>query len=181
MRVFEELPVRLAAACLGVTIAACEPLPGSEASSSSGGGSTSSSSGGSSGSTSSAKRRPINAEKLCTRLITECKQAATMDLCLRQFTAMLVTGTCADALSTASCNDLTTSSSPVLNTCFPPCNGTLAECNGDGSITTCTTAGTTTVLDCEAACEADGARVYSGTCGTSYGLQVAEQPQCFCK
>ncbi len=104
-----------------------------------------------------------------------------MDTCQRQFTAVLVSGTCADALSSASCADLTSSTSPVVDTCFPPCSGTLASCNGDGSITICTSAGTTNVLDCEEACKADGGRAYSGTCGTSYGAQVSEQPQCWCQ
>ncbi|MBX3263815.1 MAG: hypothetical protein KF782_29345, partial [Labilithrix sp.] len=167
------------ALAFGVT--ACEPYPGTGSTSST---STSSSSGASSGSTGgagSAGRRPINSDKLCSRLITECGQAITMETCRRQFTAILVTGACADALAAASCTDLTTSSSPVLDTCFPPCSGALATCNGDGSITVCTTAGTTNVLDCEEACKADGARAYSGTCGTSDGAQISDTPQCWCR
>lgn len=171
---------------LGAAIASlaggCEPYPGtgstsSSSSSSSGSGtsSSSSSSGGTPG------RRPINSEKLCTRLIDECKQVVTMADCQLQFTALLVSGACADALSSASCAELTSSTSSVLETCFPRCSGTLASCNGDGSITICTSAGTTNVLDCEAACKADGNRAYSGTCGLSYGAQVSDRPQCWCK
>jgi hypothetical protein len=171
-------------AVLALTFVACEPYPGSgttsssSSSSSSGASGSSGSSGGSSG---SSMRRPINSEKLCTRLISECRQAVTMEACLAQFTGVLVTGACADALATGSCADLTTSSSPLLDVCFPPCSGTLSSCNGDGSITICTTAGTTNVLDCETACKADGARAYSGTCGTSYGAQVSDRPRCWCK
>ncbi len=167
---------------IAVVITGCEPYPGTgstSSSSSSSGSGTSSSSSSSSGGTSG--RRPINSEKLCTRLIGECKQSVTMEACKSQFTAVLVTGACADALATGSCADLTSSTSPLLETCFPPCSGTLASCNGDGSITICTTAGTTNVLDCEEACKADGARAYSGTCGTSYGAQVSERPQCWCQ
>ncbi|MBN9161784.1 MAG: hypothetical protein J0I07_12530, partial [Myxococcales bacterium] len=75
---------------------------------------------------------------------------------------------------------LLSSTSRVLDTCFPPCSGTLATCNGDGSLTVCTTAGTTNVLDCEQACKADRGRAYSGTCGLSYGVQVSDRPQCWC-
>ncbi|HVH41178.1 MAG TPA: hypothetical protein VM925_02510 [Labilithrix sp.] len=156
-------------------LVACEPIPGSGTTSSS------TSSSGSTSSGSSSVRRPINSEKLCARLISECKQAVTMETCRRQFTAILVTSTCADALAAGSCSDLMSSTSPILDTCFPPCSGTLASCNGDGSITTCTTAGTTNVLDCEEACLAEGARGYSGTCGTSYGAAVSDRQQCWCK
>jgi hypothetical protein len=158
-------------------VAGCEPYPGTGSTSSS---ASSSSSGASESSGGASGRRPINAEKLCSRLVSECKQAVTTEDCRRQFIAILVTGTCADALSTASCADLTSSTSQAIQTCFPPCSGTLASCNGDGSITICTTAGTTNVLDCEDACKADG-RAYSGTCGTSYGAQVSDRAQCWCQ
>src|SRR5262245_1218423 len=118
-------------------VVACEPLPGSDNTGASPGGASSGASGGGAGGV--GVRRPINAEKLCSRLIDECKQPITRGECLRSFTAILVTGACADALATGSCTDLTTSSSPILDTCFPPCSGTLASCNGDGSITICTT------------------------------------------
>lgn len=162
---------------IAIAVVGCEPYPGT--------GSSSSSSSSSSGATlppgsGTSSRRPINAEKLCSRLVTECGQPVTMEDCERQFTAILVTGTCADALSSASCAELTSSTSYVQDACFPPCTGTLATCNGDGSITICTTAGTTNVLDCEDACKADGARAYSGTCGLSYGAQVSDRPQCWC-
>ncbi|MBX3213006.1 MAG: hypothetical protein KF850_13295 [Labilithrix sp.] len=175
---------RAARAAIGAALAlgglACEPYPGSGSTSSSAS-SSSGASGASSGASGSSGRRPINADKLCTRLVTECGQAVTMDVCRRQFTAILVTGACADVLATASCADLTTSSSPALETCFPACAGTLASCNDDGSITICTAAGTTNVLDCEEACKADGARVYTGTCGLSHGAQISDTPQCWCR
>jgi len=168
---------------IAIVLTGCEPYPGSgstsSSSSSSSGSGTSSSSSSSSGGTST--RRPINSEKLCTRLIEECGQVVTMEDCKRQFVAILVTGACADALATGSCADLTSSTSPIISTCFPPCSGTLSTCNGDGSVTICTTSGTTNVLDCEEACKADGARAYSGTCGLSFGAQVSDRPQCWCQ
>lgn len=169
-------------AASAVAVVGCEPYPGStgtSASASSSGAGTSGGSGEGGGSGSS--RRPINAEKLCSRLVNECKQATTEDACRRQFVAVLVTGTCADALSAATCAELLAPRSIVLDTCFPPCGGTLASCNGDGSITICTSAGTTNVLDCEDACRADGNRAYSGTCGLSFGAQVSNAPQCWCQ
>lgn len=167
------------AGAFALLLTGCEPYPGSGSTSSSSSSSSSGTASSSSGSTPG--RRPINSEKLCTRLIEECGQVVTMEECKRQFVAVLVTGACADALATGSCADLTSPTSPILSTCFPPCDGTLATCNGDGSITICTAAGTTNVLDCEEACKADGARAYSGTCGLSFGAQVSDRPQCWCQ
>lgn len=157
-----------------VALSACETVPGD-------GTSTSSSGGSSSGTSSSSGRSPIDSAKLCNRLVNECGQQTTIAECQRQFAAILVTPACATGLTVASCRDLTLTTSSVATACFPPCSGTISSCNGDGTITTCTTNGTTEVLDCAAACQADGDRAYSGTCGTTYGQEVADTPQCWCK
>lgn len=162
------------AACLA--LAACEPYPGSGSSSGGGG----SSSGGSSGSSVASGRQPVAAGPLCNRLVNECKQSTTTEACVRSFAAVLITPACADGLARAGCAELTASSSSLLQTCFPRCNGTLASCNGDGTITICTTAGTTNVLDCAAACQADGNRTFTGTCGTASGADRSAAPQCWC-
>lgn len=163
-------------------VSGCEPYPGTGTTTSSSGGSGATPPGGSGASSGDwGGRRPINSDKLCSRLTGECGQPVTMEVCKAQFTAILVTGACADALARGSCDELLSSTSPLLTTCFPPCSGTLAACNEDGSITICTASGTTNVLDCEEACKADGARAYSGTCGTSHGVQVSDRPRCWCQ
>jgi hypothetical protein len=163
----------VALACLG----GCEPYPGTS------GASASSSSSSSSGDAAAVTaREPIAAAALCRRLVGECNDTTvTVDSCVRSFGAVLVTRACAEGLAAATCRDLTTTGSPVLERCFPRCSGALAACNGDGTITTCTAGGTTNVLDCQAACEIDGSRSYSGTCGTSYQGQSSDRPQCWCR
>ncbi len=125
-------------------------------------------------------RQAIDSEKLCTRLVNDCKQPTTPSDCQKQYAAVLVTPACADALANGTCDDLTSSTSSVVATCFPPCSGALAECNGDGTINVCTADGTTTVLDCQGYCKAQGG-TYSGTCGQSFDAQVSESPQCWCQ
>ncbi len=152
--------------------AACEPYPGTG---------TTSSGGTTSGGTTTSGRQLVDAEALCTRLVDQCGQPTTKADCVRQFTGVLVTSTCASAIASASCAQLTAARSMVLETCFPACNGTVASCNGDGTITVCTSAGTTNVRDCDVSCRVDGFRRYSGTCGLSYQGQVSDRAQCWCE
>jgi hypothetical protein len=151
----------------------CEPFPGTTNSTGTSGGGTSDAG--------SVKRQPINAEKICTRLVDECGQSGPKSDCESELLAVLVTAACETALEAASCADLASSSSATTESCFPPCSGTLSSCNGDGTITVCTAAGTTNVLDCEESCRANGNLAFAGTCGTSYDGQVVDSPQCFCK
>lgn len=135
----------------------------------------------SSGGASASGRVALDAQALCKRLIEECGQALAMQECVRSFGVLRVTRACADAIAGASCAQLVDSSSPVLSTCFPPCSGTLATCNADGTLTYCTVAGTTQTADCQAACVADGYSSWTGTCGTSHDGQVADRAQCWCE
>jgi hypothetical protein len=156
-------------------VAACEPFPTDGASSSTGSSGATGSSGTASG------LRALDAPKLCARMIDECGQALSSPDCIATFGSLRVTAACIDAIASASCADLAATSSPVLSTCFPPCTGTLATCNADGTLTYCTLAGTSQVADCHAACLADGYTSWSGTCGTTFEGQTSERAQCWCK
>lgn len=104
-----------------------------------------------------------------------------MQQCVKSFGILRVTPACIDGINRASCAELGAAQSTVLSTCFPPCTGTLATCNTDGTLTFCSLAGTTQVADCQASCIADGFSVWTGVCGTTYQGEVAERAQCWCK
>ncbi len=155
---------------------ACEIPPGESASSSS-------SSTSSSGATAPAGRNlvPIDTTVLCPKLVDECAQPLTAPGCKKQYGSLRVTATCAAAIKTANCTDLGSTSSAVSASCFPPCTGTLATCNADGTITLCTDTGASQVADCTASCIAEGYSIWTGTCGTTYEGQTSAQAQCWCK
>jgi hypothetical protein len=128
-----------------------------------------------------AVREQLDANTMCTRLINECGQAITLSDCIKSFASLRVTPTCKSGIAQATCDDLTNPGSAVETTCFPPCNGTIAQCNGDGTITSCTPDGTTQVLDCHDYCIAQGFTAWTGTCDTSYQGQTSASPQCWCQ
>lgn len=158
-------------ACMSLALVMCEPYPGTGGSSSSGGGSGE-------GGTSLLS---IDAQKLCTRLIGECKQAITNPECVKRFGVLRITPRCGALIDGASCADLGSTTSTVTATCFPPCSGQLARCNGDGTITLCTADGKQETVDCAASCISDGYASWTGECGTTYQGQAAAQAQCWCR
>jgi hypothetical protein len=164
----------------------CEPLPGSGTSTSSGGSSSSGSSSGSKDAGTSSTSTPngrqaLDAQALCTRLINECGAQRLLQECVSSFGPVRVTPACVSGIARATCVELTAASSSVLTACFPPCSGTIATCNADGTLTQCTVSGTSQVVDCNAACVAQGFATWTGTCALSFQGQVSERPQCWCK
>lgn len=161
------------------TTSACDPAPDSGADGADGSSSSSSSSG--VAATPNALRS-IDYRTLCNRLINECAQPTTSAECNKAYQHLLVTGACNTQISTASCVDLTTPGSTALNVCFPRCtSSTLSKCNGDGTLTQCTAAGTQVVADCTLSCLSDGYSSFTGTCGSTYKGEVAQQDQCWCQ
>lgn len=156
---------------LGVLV--CEPYPGTGGSGNSGG------AGGGEGGTTSLLS--IDAQGLCTRLIGECKQAITNPECVKRFGVIRITQACADLIASATCADLGSSTSRVTQSCFPPCNGAVARCNSDGTITLCTAEGNRQTVDCAASCISDGYASWTGQCGATYQGQAAAQAQCWCQ
>jgi hypothetical protein len=126
-------------------------------------------------------REAIDYTTLCTRLINQCGQPIVQADCIKSYASLRVTPTCTNAIAQATCDDITNASSAVMQTCFPPCNGTLAQCNGDGTITQCSQDGETQVLDCAGYCVAQGFTKWTGTCDTTYQGQTSALPQCWCQ
>jgi len=124
----------------------------------------------------------LNADALCNRLITDCQQTVLQQTCIAQYHPLKVTAACNTAIGSATCADLTSTTSTVSNTCFPPCTaGTAAVCNNDGTVTLCNDTGLTHRNDCEISCQTDGYTHWTGSCGTTYAGQTAAQPQCWCQ
>ena len=167
----------VALAFVAAAVVACQLDPGGTYDDGTGTGGT----GGTSSSGSSTDRVQLDVERLCGRLVNEWGQGTTLADCRRQYVAVLVTSTCASALTSAACADLISSTSSVNTTCFPACSGALASCNGDGTITICTESGTTTILSCAEECQAEGTGTYKGTCGQTLKDQTADRPQCWCE
>jgi hypothetical protein len=124
----------------------------------------------------------IDADTLCTRLINECGQQAVQQDCINTFFPLRVTTACKSAIPTASCADLTSTTSSLSTTCFPPCSTSTAPvCNGDGTITLCNSAGSTQRKDCRDTCTAGGFTAWTGSCGKTYAGETAAQAQCWCR
>src|SRR6185295_921350 len=124
----------------------------------------------------------LDADTLCTRLIKECGQTAEQQTCINTFFPLRVTAACKAAIPTAACADLTSNTSSLSTLCFPKCTtGTAPVCNGDGTLTLCTSTGNTHRNDCRDSCVADGYTAWSGSCGTTYATETAAQPQCWCR
>ena len=170
-----EYQVVLVSVVVAWGLAACELPPGTE----SGTSSSSSSGSGATGSVSSLK--PINEDVLCARLIQECFEPLTTPACRRSFGSLRVTDDCLAALEAAPCSDLSSPSSAVSRTCFPPCSGALATCNSDGTLTFCSDDGLTRVADCNESCLNDGYTRWTGVCGTTKDGQTAPRAQCWCE
>jgi hypothetical protein len=128
-----------------------------------------------------AVREQLDYTTLCQRLIAQCGQAINSADCVRSYASLRVTPTCKNGIAQATCDDLSNPASAVETACFPPCNGMLAQCNGDGTITTCTPDGITQVLDCQGYCLAQGFTGYTGTCAATYQGQTSASPQCWCQ
>lgn len=131
-------------------------------------------------------RVALDAATLCNRVITECKQSTIQASCDLAFTVMRVTPECKSTLETASCEVL----DQVLNgsdqTCFPSCtNPGDQACNGDGTITSCSSSRRQLVLDCEASCQkgSNPPKSFSGTCGTAFNNQQSTdgEEKCWCQ
>jgi hypothetical protein len=161
-------------------VVACDVFPDDASSSSS---SSSSSSGAAATTTGdgSTARVSIDANTLCTRLLNQCGQSIVLADCIKSYASLRVDPSCMTGIGSATCADITDSSSAVMQTCFPPCNGTLASCNDDATISTCNQEGQTQVYDCREYCIAQGFTAYTGTCGLTYQGQTAAAPQCWCQ
>lgn len=159
--------------CVALGFVACEPPPES--------GGSSSGSSGSRATGSSSSLKPLNEDVLCARLVEECFQPLTKPDCRRSFGALRVTEACVNALTSATCAELSSTTSAVSTTCFPACSGALATCNADNTLTFCTPEGTTRVADCSESCVLDGYAKWTGVCGISHDGQTVARAQCWCE
>jgi hypothetical protein len=145
-------------------------------------GASSSSSSGDGGTAPASGLVAIDADTLCTRLIKECGQQALQQDCISTFFPLRVTAACKSAIPTASCADLTSTTSSISTMCFPSCSTSTAPvCNGDGTITLCNSAGSTQRKDCRDTCTAGGYTAWTGSCGTTYAGETSTQAQCWCR
>jgi hypothetical protein len=168
----------ISAGASSAAVVACDQFPEDASSSSS---SASSSGAAVTTTDGSTARVQVDANTLCTRLINQCGQSIILADCIKSYASLRVDPTCMTGIASATCADLGDPSSAVMQTCFPPCNGTLASCNGDGTISTCTQEGATQVFDCRDYCISQGFTAYTGTCDVSYQGQTAAAPQCWCQ
>jgi hypothetical protein len=158
-------------------LVACDPLPGADGDGGTDGGVAEGST-----SASSSGLQPIDGQKLCGRLVSECGQPTTVTECTASYAGVRVTPTCIAQINGATCADLTAPSSNVLSLCFPSCSAAaIPTCNADGTLSVCSAVSRVRVTDCQASCVADGYSGWTGTCGTSYNGQTSEQPKCWCK
>jgi len=125
----------------------------------------------------------VDADALCNKYVTDCHQATiTLDDCKKTYVAVRVSQSCADAIKNATCTDLTSATSSTLDTCFPTCTTSGSQtCNGDGTVTTCSSSTHTYVFDCASLCSSVLNGTYTGTCGTTFEGQTSEKPKCWCK
>jgi hypothetical protein len=124
----------------------------------------------------------LDGTAVCNQLVVQCGETGlTLTDCEASFVAVLVSQPCLDGLKTASCTDLTNGASPIEQTCFPSCDapGT-NQCNTNDTVTECSSAGVTRVLDCKSLCTSR-MKSYTGTCATSFQGQTAALPQCWCE
>jgi len=124
-------------------------------------------------------RQALDVPAFCAKLIDECKDTSvTKADCESTFTSLRVSPECANGFSSAACVDV----SKRGGLCFPSCTANAQACNGDGTITTCTTDGRSITLDCAGVCTSSNKK-FTGTCADSYGTQksVDGRPRCWCE
>ncbi|MDF2695976.1 MAG: hypothetical protein K0S65_4359 [Labilithrix sp.] len=129
----------------------------------------------------SSHRVAIDVGSFCGKVVNTCGNSAiTVSDCIKSFAAVRVTADCAAALEGASCTEFSPGSD-VQTSCFPACDTPGGQsCNGDGTLSTCGEASTLVVLDCKAACSAEG-KSWTGECGTSGNGQTSSTEKCWCK
>ena len=124
-------------------------------------------------------KQAIDAPAFCTKLIDECKDASsTKAECEKTFSILRVSPACASGFSSAACADV----NKPGGLCFPSCTGNTQTCNGDGTITTCTSDGRAITLDCAGVCT-NSSKTFTGTCSDTYGTQKSQdgRPRCWCE
>ena len=139
-----------------------------------------------SGSGGGGNRASLDAGALCDKLINECKQAITPAQCDLVLSVVRVTPECATKINASSCEALNASLNGQDDECFPACTTPGGQtCNGDGTITTCSSSSRTLILDCAATCQkaTNPPKTFSGTCGTSFnGQQSGDgEEKCWCQ
>lgn len=172
-----ERTVKVVVGTVLALLIACEPITDDSADASDEAGT------GATGSVSSALVA-LPADALCKHLINDCQQTFDSEsACLANYLPLRVSSACASAVATASCTDLADPSSAISQSCFPTCDATStpATCHADGTITLCTTSATTHVNDCKQSCVSDGYTSWTGSCGTTFDGQTADQSQCWCQ
>jgi hypothetical protein len=119
----------------------------------------------------------IDAIKFCNRYITECKieQTVTVQACIDRYTPARVTPACAAKIDSATCSDFGTA---FTDLCFPKCSAAGVTCGTD-TITECDANLRAHTYSCEGICSVSRAR-FSGTCGTTYQGEVAQDAKCWC-
>ena len=135
------------------------------------------------------ERVTLDADSLCDRRINTCMDTSvTLDGCKRAYSIMTVTQDCAEALNSASCQELLADDSRSANLCFPKCQTAAKACNGDGTLSECAQLGSimrVVVVDCAALCESGqvaGASKFTGVCGKTYkDTNVAAEDTCWCE
>ena len=132
--------------------------------------------------TDSSSHVALDANAFCNKAVTTCGDTSTkVSDCVATFAAVRVTPDCADALETASCSDLATTTSSVDDVCFPSCSQPGSQsCNGDGTLSVCGSSSKALVYDCAATCTAVK-KTWTGVCGTSNEGQTSPKPKCWCK
>lgn len=116
--------------------------------------------------------------EICDKII-ECN-AMSKDNCIAVYGPFVFSETCLSAVSSASCEEHQQAPPPYLDTCFPPCMGVEATCQGD-EITVCSQ-GRTKVSLCEEVCKMSG-KDYTGVCADQYGEEMSPTglPMCWCE
>ena len=120
--------------------------------------------------------------RVCDRAI-ECSPQSDKKQCLENCSVRLVSEACADAVTSAACDEVNQelSTNPGwADTCYPPCTGGAGECSGD-TLTLCNN-GREYRSPCSEVCKAVG-RTYSGICGHRYVDQECSNGGdcCWCK
>jgi hypothetical protein len=124
-------------------------------------------------------RQSLDAVAFCNRLIDDCKDnSATHAECEKRFSEVRVSQECVKGFATTACFDIVKPG----GLCFPACSGTSRTCNGDATVTTCTTDGRLVTFDCATVCTGLKAK-YSGVCSATYIAQTSEDglPRCWCE
>lgn len=118
----------------------------------------------------------IDAPQLCHIFTTDCPTSSgqTFDECVKIYEATRVPTDCKATLDALTCS----SPKAQLDTCWPPCSGLEAECDGP-NIIECSASGRKFTYDCKGVCATQN-KAWSGICSVTYMNENAGRPTCWC-